>query len=87
MTRGAQGCFIQAEEAMLLDAFATQIVDTIGAGDTHIGAIMAARYSGFSWREAGIFANRASALVLAHAGAQLNDDDIATLMTLLKQPR
>lgn len=87
VTRGAQGCFIQAEEAMLLDAFATQIVDTIGAGDTHIGAIMAARYSGFSWREAGIFANRASALVLAHAGAQLNDDDIATLMTLLKQPR
>lgn len=84
VTRGERGCFIQDEEAITLDAFATTVNDTIGAGDTHIGAFMAARQRGLSLRKAGSFANRAAALVLTHAGAQFSADEIAELSALLK---
>lgn len=79
VTRGASGCFIQAETAMNLEAFATTVTDTIGAGDTHIAAFMAARQSGCSLREAGLFANRAAALALTHTGVQFSTEDIAQL--------
>ncbi len=84
ITRGANGCLIQTEETLKLAGLETKVADTIGAGDTHIAALMAACHSGMPWREAGIFANRAAALVVAHAGAQLSTSDSESLKAILK---
>lgn len=84
VTRGRHGCFIQETKALYLDGFKSTVRDTIGAGDTHLAALMAARQCGMPWREAGIFANRAAALVVAHTGAQLSPADLEVLKPLCK---
>ena len=50
------------------------VVDTIGAGDTHIGAVLAGLTAGESLRNAIAYANRMSAAVLGVQGASLGRD-------------
>ncbi|MDO4483490.1 MAG: PfkB family carbohydrate kinase [Clostridia bacterium] len=55
------------------------VADTIGAGDSHIGAVMAFRSQGFSLQEAAAMANHVSAQVVAREGAGLPDDEAQLL--------
>lgn len=53
----------------------TTVTDTIGAGDSHMGAVIAARRFGFSFSEAIEAANYISAAVVAKEGGLLEDAD------------
>ena len=52
-------------------AAAAKLVDTIGAGDAHIGAMMAGCAAGLTLPEAAAQANRMSAAVISISGATL----------------
>jgi sugar/nucleoside kinase (ribokinase family) len=54
-------------------------VDTIGAGDAHLGALALARSCGYSWKAALELANRVAALVCLQAGPTLPDDALRAL--------
>ncbi len=51
-----------------------KVVDTIGAGDSHIGAVIACRKRGIPYREALEYANRVSAAVVSIRGATLTPE-------------
>lgn len=53
-------------------AFKADVVDTIGAGDSHIGTFIAQRQLGKSIEQALIEANRISSLIVQKEGARLN---------------
>ena len=52
----------------------TEVVNTIGAGDAHVGCLMACLAGGMSPREAVEKANKAAAKVVSQVGAILEDD-------------
>ena len=54
-------------------------VDATGAGDSHMGAVIACRMKGFPMDKAIRTANRISAAVVEHAGAGLEDEDFLRL--------
>lgn len=56
---------------------AAQVVDTIGAGDGHCGAVMACLTKGMSMYDAIAAANAASSLVVSVKGGVLSDEDFA----------
>ncbi len=58
---------------------ATTVCDTIGAGDSHMGAVIAARRRGMPFPEAIALANVVSAAVVAQEGGLLADEDFAGL--------
>lgn len=74
ITQGDQGSWAFTEEGSVFAA-ATSIapVDTIGAGDAHIGALMAALQAGLDWQETLDAANRVAAIVCGAHGAVLED--------------
>ena len=45
------------------------VIDTNGAGDTHLGAMLAARSDGLDWRGSLTLANRAAAFAITRRGA------------------
>ncbi|WP_352399816.1 PfkB family carbohydrate kinase [Anaerotignum sp.] len=53
----------------------TKVVDTIGAGDSHMGAVIASRRFGLSFSEAIEVANYISAAVVAKEGGLLEEKD------------
>lgn len=55
------------------------VVNTIGAGDAHVGAIMACRKSGHSYAESLQIANQISAKVVATKGSHLPAEDFKRL--------
>lgn len=70
-----QGNFVPGERAI--------VVDTIGAGDSHIGAIMASVKMGFSMRQAVERANKISAAVVGVQGSSLPEEQFASLLDSL----
>ncbi len=78
ITKGGKGsCCLEAGKNTLTEVLGIKanIVDTIGAGDSHIGQVMASRMMGCSWREALSQANKVSAKVVSVKGAGLTDTD------------
>ncbi len=75
VTLGEHGAYFYSDEG---DAYVpgtkARQIDTIGAGDAHIGAVIAARKRGASWQEALAIANRVSAAVVETKGALLPDE-------------
>lgn len=70
VTMGPDGCYYEAGPAHgSVAGVKAQVVDTIGAGDAHIGAVMACLHRGDSLCEALACANRVSAAVVSVAGA------------------
>ena len=51
------------------------VVDTIGAGDSHIGSVMASLSKGCSMREAIQNANRVASAVVSVKGASLTEKE------------
>ena len=52
------------------------VVDTIGAGDVHVGTVLAGLTEGWSLREAIAYANKVSAAVVGVRGATLTKDNL-----------
>lgn len=86
ITCNAEGCYIYGKEiaaetgtgsepvGLLMDAYKTIAIDTIGAGDAHIGSIIALRKKGLPWTEAIDKANRIACEVVGVEGATLSDE-------------
>jgi sugar/nucleoside kinase (ribokinase family) len=67
---GAAGAVVlAAEDPVTVPAFPTEVVDTTGAGDTHVGAFAAALARGLAPAEACRWANAAASAVVARWGA------------------
>jgi sugar/nucleoside kinase (ribokinase family)/D-arabinose 5-phosphate isomerase GutQ len=70
LTAGAQGCAIVAEQvAVRVPAFKVKVVDTTGAGDAFLGAMVAGLRVGLAWPEVGRLANAAGAVCATQLGA------------------
>lgn len=75
VTLGERGALIrQGSEDACVPGYPAKVVDTIGAGDAHIGAVMAGEASGLSLREAVRRANLISAAVVSQPGAELTPE-------------
>ncbi|MEM9196850.1 MAG: PfkB family carbohydrate kinase [Pseudomonadota bacterium] len=83
---GAQGCWVaqRGELPRHIPAPSVQAVDTNGAGDTHIGAFIAALDAGAQAVEAARFANAAAALSITRNGPA-TAPDLAQIRGLLAQ--
>lgn len=83
ITLGADGsCALAAGASDLLYAPAvpTEVADTIGAGDSHIGQLMASLYKNRSLSDALMDANRVSSAVVSVQGATLTDEAYRSVM-------
>jgi sugar/nucleoside kinase (ribokinase family)/D-arabinose 5-phosphate isomerase GutQ len=70
MTDGAGGCAISARDTSVrVPAFDVKVVDTTGAGDAFLGAVMAGLRWGMRWNEIGRLANAAGAVCVGRLGA------------------
>lgn len=81
ITLGAHGAFHMepsGKHALITGCPARQ-VDTTGAGDSHLGAVIACRMKGYPMDKAIRTANRISAAVVEHAGSGLEDEDFPRL--------
>ena len=80
VTLGARGAYARlGEEEVFVPGIPARVVDTIGAGDSHIGALMAALADGLAPEEALRRANRVAAAVVSQEGAELSQEIWAQL--------
>lgn len=80
ITAGAEGAFVFADGACTtVPAAPVNVVDSIGAGDAHLGACIAARAAGRSWQDTLAIANRIAAGVCQVEGGVLDDQAFASL--------
>ena len=70
------GTEVQTAPAVKVDA----VVDTIGAGDSHIGAVMAGLYNGKTMAQAITDANKVAAAVVGVKGALLTQEEFDAVM-------
>ncbi|MCR4704527.1 MAG: carbohydrate kinase [Lachnospiraceae bacterium] len=74
ITLGAAGALLcEKGKRTHIPGLPAKQVDTTGAGDSHIGSIIARRYLGDSFADAVAVANRVSAAVVEHVGAQIEE--------------
>jgi len=72
ITLGGSGAYVYKPGCgSVIPACKATVVDAIGAGDAHIGALMAGLSSGLPLEDAAMQANRMSAAVVSHPGATL----------------
>lgn len=81
-TMGADGarCIENSVLYTVPGAPAARVVDTIGAGDSHAGAVLLGLSRGMALRDALTLANRVSAAVVQTDGATLSDADFARVI-------
>ena len=78
ITLGAEGAYVLDDDVgTIIPSVPAKVVDTIGAGDSHIGAVMAAMAEGLSLADAVHRANRVSAAVVGQSGATLTPTQYA----------
>lgn len=76
ITDAANGAYLYKDDMVIeVPAFAAKQIDTIGAGDAHIGTIMAVLKKGLSMEQAVVTANHVSACVVEHEGSLLSDEN------------
>lgn len=78
VTAGADGAHLfEGGRHVVVPAQPVDVVDTIGAGDAHLGALTAARMAGRSWEDALSLANRVAGAVCGVHGSTLTDEAFA----------
>lgn len=78
ITAGAEGAHLfEGGRHVRVPALPVEVVDTIGAGDAHLGALTAARAARRTWEDALALANRVAGAVCGVRGATLPDDVFA----------
>ncbi|MDO5147486.1 MAG: PfkB family carbohydrate kinase [Eubacteriales bacterium] len=75
ITLGARGAYLKNEDDILVSAKEVKATDTTGAGDAHIGTVIAMRQRGREYREAVKAANRVSAMVVGVEGPTLTKEE------------
>lgn len=75
VTLGEKGVYLYHQGGKLLSSKRAAVVDTIGAGDSHIGAVIAMRMKGLSLEDAVRTANKVSAMVVGVAGPTLTEEE------------
>lgn len=81
VTLGERGAYVlHDEEEAVIPGVPAQVVDTIGAGDTHIGAVMAFEDAGLPLAEAVRRANIISAAVVSQSGSELSPETYKGLL-------
>lgn len=76
ITMGGKGAYLyEAGTGRLIPGKPVEVVDTIGAGDSHIGAVMAMRRLGSSFEKSVETANKVSALVVGVQGPVLTKEE------------
>ena len=82
VTRGKRGstAFFPDGSSVSVPTDPVVPVDTVGAGDTHLGALAASLCSGAGWRDSLASANRAAAAVCLVEGGALSDADYGRLL-------
>jgi ribokinase len=85
---GAEGCVVLARggEPVAVPAFAAEVVDTTGAGDTHVGAFVVALARGLGPVEACRWGNAAASVIVASRG-QASPPRLGELRALLNRDR
>lgn len=74
VTLGEKGCYYyHNDEGVMVEGYPAEVVDTIGAGDSHLGSYMALRESGEEPLEALRLANLIASHVVSIQGAELAD--------------
>lgn len=77
ITLGENGsCCFDGEHVYEAPSFPTIVVDTIGAGDAHIGAIIALRHLQVPWFQSLLIANKIASIVVSKKGSGLDADDL-----------
>jgi len=81
-TAGSEGVHVYDETGMrtIPGEKAERVVDTIGAGDSHIGTVMLGLCRGMKLDDALALANRVSCAVVKTSGATLGDDDFRRIL-------
>lgn len=76
ITLGEKGtyCLEKGGTSYTIEGIPTTVVDTIGAGDSHIGALMACLSLGKTYKEGILIANRVASLVVSVKGAALPEE-------------
>lgn len=76
ITLGPEGAYCHGYDRRgLIPGYPASVVDTIGAGDSHLGAIMACQHLEMDLFQSIQTANKVSAAVVAHQGAMLSSDN------------
>lgn len=84
ITLGEKGAYcFDGSKSYIAEPVKTTVVDTIGAGDAHIGAVIAARRFGCDWEKALLVANHVSAAVVAKEGGLLEYEDFTKIKKCL----
>ena len=74
VTVGAKGClYTEDGSIVLIDGYKTEVVDTIGAGDSHIASIIGANTMGFDTKSSLKIANKIASKVVATKGPKLDN--------------
>ncbi|WP_458408446.1 carbohydrate kinase family protein [Anaerotignum sp.] len=84
ITLGEKGSYCYDGTDHYADPVPATVCDTIGAGDSHMGAVIAARRLGYSFPEAIRIANHVSSAVVTKAGGLLEKEDFEKLMISVK---
>ena len=71
VTLGEKGCYVYDGKHHYAKGEKVQVVDTIGAGDSHAGAMIASLSQGKTIEEAMIIANHIASLVVQQKGAKM----------------
>lgn len=79
VTAGHKGCYIKKEDAFWMGSESVNVVNTIGAGDSHAGAFLAALAQGKTLKECAEFANSVAAKVVAGETSTLSNEDYERL--------
>ncbi|HIZ21440.1 MAG TPA: bifunctional hydroxymethylpyrimidine kinase/phosphomethylpyrimidine kinase [Candidatus Blautia faecigallinarum] len=83
VTLGANGCYyFDGEKEETIPAFSVNLADTIGAGDSHIGSVMACLKKGDPLPKAIAKANMVAAAVVGTTSALLPDEEFEKLKLL-----
>ncbi len=69
VTRGGLGACVATDTVTSVPGFAATVVDTIGAGDSHTGGILAGLLCGRPLEEAVLLANKIASVVVGRSGA------------------
>ena len=75
ITLGDRGCYFKENtdaEGVLVPPSPVKVIDTVGVGDAHCGALIACLKKGMKFEEACLIANKAAAAVAGIKGARLD---------------
>lgn len=80
ITLGSRGLYMFDGDEYEVEGVKTKVIDTIGAGDSNIGAIIAMSMKNASWRERLEVANKVSAAVVSVKGPTLKEGEFGGIL-------